>query len=137
MRMDILLPMRVLSRGARQAAWTFMVQLPVIVSNGIRRDHPLGYIDYIGWGIWAVGLLIESVAGEMLLKFCCRIAIALTTAAQTIKRKCSTAPWCGRTSGSNMGCGGTRDTRTTLVKYSAGQVSIYPRTWYLAGGGQL
>nr|XP_054767679.1 uncharacterized protein LOC129274953 [Lytechinus pictus] len=45
-----------------QALWIFVTLSPSIALNGVKRDEPLGVRDYIGWGTWAVGFLMEVIA---------------------------------------------------------------------------
>lgn len=45
-----------------QGLWVFITLIPTIALNNTRRNPPLGLRDYIGWGIWAAGFLIEVVA---------------------------------------------------------------------------
>ncbi|XP_041478362.1 uncharacterized protein C594.04c-like [Lytechinus variegatus] len=45
-----------------QALWIFATLSPSIALNGVKRDKPLGARDYIGWGTWAVGFLMEVIA---------------------------------------------------------------------------
>lgn len=42
--------------------WVYMTLLPTLILNAERSDRPLGKRDYLGWGIWALGFLIETVA---------------------------------------------------------------------------
>eukprot|EP00088_Acartia_fossae_P011112 TRINITY_DN15575_c0_g1_i1.p1 TRINITY_DN15575_c0_g1~~TRINITY_DN15575_c0_g1_i1.p1 ORF type:complete len:194 (-),score=25.80 TRINITY_DN15575_c0_g1_i1:177-758(-) len=45
-----------------QAIWVFVTLLPTLMLNSERRNPPIGTRDYIGWGIWAGGFLIEVIA---------------------------------------------------------------------------
>uniref|UniRef100_A0A8D0C0W8 Steroid 5-alpha reductase C-terminal domain-containing protein n=1 Tax=Salvator merianae TaxID=96440 RepID=A0A8D0C0W8_SALMN len=47
-----------------QGAWVFITLLPTLLLNLEKHRKPLGFLDYLGWGIWAVGFIIESVADQ-------------------------------------------------------------------------
>lgn len=46
-----------------------MTLLPTLVLNGERRDKPLGAQDYVGWGMWGLGFIIEAVADQQKWNF--------------------------------------------------------------------
>lgn len=55
---------------AIQVVWVWVVSLPVTFTNGSRDPgNPLGPVDYVGWSLWAVGLLIESIADQQRFLF--------------------------------------------------------------------
>jgi len=45
-----------------QGLWVFVTLLPTLILNAERRDPPLGRQDYIGWSMWVIGFLMETVA---------------------------------------------------------------------------
>jgi len=45
-----------------QAAWCYVTLLPTLMLNEQARDPPLGPQDYIGWSLFGVGFLFETVA---------------------------------------------------------------------------
>jgi len=42
--------------------WVFLTILPTLILNNKKEDKPLTKRDYIGWGLWAVGFILETVA---------------------------------------------------------------------------
>ncbi|KAL2612715.1 hypothetical protein R1flu_024407 [Riccia fluitans] len=52
-----------------QAVWVWTVSLPVTVLNGSGKNPEFGPRDYVGWGMWAVGMIIEAVADQSKLNF--------------------------------------------------------------------
>ena len=42
--------------------WVFVTLLPTLMLNASPRDSPLGRRDYLGWGLWLAGMLIEATA---------------------------------------------------------------------------
>ena len=36
--------------------------LPTLMLNSSERDRPLGNLDVIGWGLWAIGMGFEVIA---------------------------------------------------------------------------
>ena len=42
--------------------WIFTTLLPLMVLNNKKEDKPLGTRDYVGWGLWALGFLFETIA---------------------------------------------------------------------------
>ncbi|KAL3680351.1 hypothetical protein R1sor_023307 [Riccia sorocarpa] len=52
-----------------QGVWVWTVTLPVTVLNGSRKNPDFGLRDYIGWIMWAVGMVIEAVADQSKLNF--------------------------------------------------------------------
>jgi len=42
--------------------WVFVTLLPTLILNAKQEDKPIGYRDYVGWGLWLAGILIESIA---------------------------------------------------------------------------
>lgn len=45
-----------------QASWVWIVSLPVIYLNAAAVDVPLGTMDFAGFGVWFVGVVVEAVA---------------------------------------------------------------------------
>jgi len=45
-----------------QGLWVFITLIPMITLNSTRRNPPIGTRDYLGWGIWVSGFVIEVVA---------------------------------------------------------------------------
>ena len=45
-----------------QGVWVWVTLLPSLILNTERRDPALGARDYLGWGLWVAGFLIEVVA---------------------------------------------------------------------------
>lgn len=52
-----------------QAVWVWTVSLPVVVSNAVSKDVDLHALDFVGYGIFALGLLIEAVADQTKFSF--------------------------------------------------------------------
>ena len=44
------------------ALWVFLTLLPSLILNSKTEDRQLCTRDYVGWGIWLIGIMIESVA---------------------------------------------------------------------------
>ncbi|XP_023349817.1 uncharacterized protein LOC111718450 [Eurytemora carolleeae] len=45
-----------------QGIWVFITLLPTLLLNSERRNPPIGTRDYIGWGLWTLGFILEVVA---------------------------------------------------------------------------
>jgi len=45
-----------------QGIWVFVTMLPTLMLNSSERDRPLGNLDVIGWGLWAIGMGFEVIA---------------------------------------------------------------------------
>lgn len=45
-----------------QGMWVFITLLPTLMMNQETRVRPIGTQDYIGWGLWGLGFVIEVVA---------------------------------------------------------------------------
>lgn len=45
-----------------QGAWVIITLLPSLLAVRAARQPPLGLRDYIGWGLWAVGFVMEVTA---------------------------------------------------------------------------
>lgn len=45
-----------------QALWVFVVSLPVMCLNSTRDNPSLGWLDYLGLSLWAVGFGLEVIA---------------------------------------------------------------------------
>lgn len=52
-----------------QAVWCWTVSLPVTIVNATSRNPALGAADYVGWAMWAAGLLVEAAADQQKLAF--------------------------------------------------------------------
>ena len=55
-------PLRFLVFWLIQGLWVFVTLLPTLMLNESKRDRPLGAQDYIGWAIWAAGMVFEVTA---------------------------------------------------------------------------
>ena len=42
--------------------WVWLTLLPTLIMNSKRDDKELCARDYIGWGVWLAGMLVESIA---------------------------------------------------------------------------
>ena len=42
--------------------WVWLTLLPTLIVNSKREEPKIGYRDFIGWGVWLLGMLIEIVA---------------------------------------------------------------------------
>lgn len=51
-----------------QGLWVWIVSLPVLLANTSTVNPPLGALDYIGWALYAIGLVTETVADLQKLK---------------------------------------------------------------------
>lgn len=49
------------------AAWIFTTLSPTLVQS--KRQVPIGLRDYIGWGLFVTGFLIETIADLQKLRF--------------------------------------------------------------------
>ena len=45
-----------------QMIWVFTVSLPVTLNNAAKNDLPLNWLDFVGWTLWVIGFLFESIA---------------------------------------------------------------------------
>ncbi|XP_071947077.1 uncharacterized protein [Antedon mediterranea] len=45
-----------------QALWILATLLPTLILNLEKKDKVIGIRDYIGWGLWGAGFLIETLA---------------------------------------------------------------------------
>ena len=45
-----------------QGLWVFITLLPTLMLNESKNRRPVGLQDYVGWSMWAVGILFEAVA---------------------------------------------------------------------------
>ncbi|XP_071803539.1 uncharacterized protein [Asterias amurensis] len=45
-----------------QAIWVWITLLPTQILNAERNDKPIGMRDYIGWGLFVVGFILEVTA---------------------------------------------------------------------------
>ena len=44
------------------AIWVWITLLPTQILNAERKDKPIGMRDYIGWGLFVVGFILEATA---------------------------------------------------------------------------
>ena len=42
--------------------WVWLTLLPTLIVNSKRDDKELCTRDYVGWGVWLAGMLVECVA---------------------------------------------------------------------------
>ena len=42
--------------------WVWLTLLPTLIVNSKREDNELCTRDYIGWGVWLAGMLVECIA---------------------------------------------------------------------------
>eukprot|EP00794_Sanderia_malayensis_P010805 gene10806-11959_t len=47
-----------------QAAWIWITLSPTMILNLKRRNRPLQLRDYVGWSLWMVGFLFETIADQ-------------------------------------------------------------------------
>jgi steroid 5-alpha reductase family enzyme len=54
-----------------QAFWVFICSLPVIFVNSLQTNvkKPIGALDGVGWGVFAIGLIVEATADFQKLFF--------------------------------------------------------------------
>eukprot|EP00112_Aurelia_sp_Birch-Aquarium-sp1_P026397 Seg934.7 transcript_id=Seg934.7/GoldUCD/mRNA.D3Y31 product="putative protein" protein_id=Seg934.7/GoldUCD/D3Y31 len=52
-----------------QAVWIWITLAPTAILNTKRQDAPIGLRDYIGWGLWIVGFLLEAIADKQKSEF--------------------------------------------------------------------
>jgi len=52
-----------------QVAWVFLLQLPILITNSEYFQPQLGALDFLGWGMWAVGFVVESAADAQKFSF--------------------------------------------------------------------
>lgn len=45
-----------------QGVWVLLTLLPTLLVNSKKEDQPLTKKDYIGWGLWVAGFILETVA---------------------------------------------------------------------------
>ncbi|XP_071957290.1 uncharacterized protein [Antedon mediterranea] len=45
-----------------QAVWIFATLVPTLMLNAETKDKSLGVRDYIGWSIWLIGFLMETIS---------------------------------------------------------------------------
>ena len=42
--------------------WVWLTLLPTLIVNSKKSDTELCMRDYIGWGVWLAGMLVECIA---------------------------------------------------------------------------
>ncbi|XP_020640135.3 uncharacterized protein LOC110074375 isoform X1 [Pogona vitticeps] len=47
-----------------QGIWVFVTLLPTLILNLEKHEKPLGFWDYLGWSMWALGFITEAVADQ-------------------------------------------------------------------------
>ncbi|XP_076461945.1 uncharacterized protein LOC143294365 [Babylonia areolata] len=52
-----------------QGVWVLSTLLPTLLLNSKKEDSPLSARDYLGWGMWGVGFLFETVADYQKSRF--------------------------------------------------------------------
>ncbi|XP_060066312.1 uncharacterized protein LOC132546606 [Ylistrum balloti] len=52
-----------------QGVWVFATLLPTLILNSKKEDKPLTRRDYIGYGLWAAGFLLETIADHQKSQF--------------------------------------------------------------------
>ncbi|KAL8600571.1 hypothetical protein ACOMHN_062443 [Nucella lapillus] len=52
-----------------QGVWVFSTLLPTLLLNGKTDDVPLSLRDYVGWSLWGLGFLFETVADHQKSRF--------------------------------------------------------------------
>lgn len=55
-------PMKFFYAWTLQGVWVFVTILPSLLAVSSPRQRPLSTRDYVGWGVWLIGYLIEVVA---------------------------------------------------------------------------
>ncbi|ORX96215.1 DUF1295-domain-containing protein [Basidiobolus meristosporus CBS 931.73] len=57
-------PIRFAITWTMQAVWVFLTALPVYMINGVPYEYQpsISWLDYLGLGIWGVGMLTETIA---------------------------------------------------------------------------
>ncbi|KAA0185819.1 hypothetical protein HAZT_HAZT008884, partial [Hyalella azteca] len=62
-------PVRFFFAWTIQGAWVLVTLLPSLLCLTNNRQPALGLRDYLGWGVWGVGLLVEVVADHQKAAF--------------------------------------------------------------------
>lgn len=52
-----------------QGVWVWMTLWPTLILNTASKDEKLNWKDYVGWSLWLVGFLIESIADHQKSQF--------------------------------------------------------------------
>ncbi|XP_076465227.1 uncharacterized protein LOC143297000 [Babylonia areolata] len=52
-----------------QGLWVLCTLLPTLLLNQKKRDRPLRKQDYVGWGLWGLGFVLEVVADYQKSRF--------------------------------------------------------------------
>ena len=58
-----------LSSLSQKAFWVWTVSLPVTIVNSSSRDPSVSAADVIGWIMWTVGVITETIADQQKLNF--------------------------------------------------------------------
>ena len=45
-----------------QGVWVFVTLLPTLMLNNSTREKPIGTRDYVGWSLYAIGMIFEVIA---------------------------------------------------------------------------
>ncbi|CAN8072902.1 unnamed protein product [Agarophyton chilense] len=45
-----------------QGLWILIITMPAVLANASSKNPPLGVSDYVGWALYAIGFLTESIA---------------------------------------------------------------------------
>ncbi|XP_014779339.1 uncharacterized protein LOC106875624 [Octopus bimaculoides] len=62
-------PLKFLIYWTVQGVWILFTLMPTLILNYKTVDKPIGYQDYAGWTLWAIGFLFESIADYQKSKF--------------------------------------------------------------------
>ena len=52
-----------------QGVWVWMTLLPTMMLNTTAKDEKLTWKDYLGWSLWLIGFILESVADHQKSQF--------------------------------------------------------------------
>jgi len=55
-------PARFFSFWTIQGVWVFVTLLPTLMLNNSSREKPIGTRDYVGWSLYAIGMIFEVIA---------------------------------------------------------------------------
>lgn len=59
--------------------WVAITLMPTLLLNRSRINPPIGLRDYIGWGLWASGFLLEAIADEQKRRYVSLLTSCLIT----------------------------------------------------------
>lgn len=52
-----------------EGVWVLLTLLPTLLSNNKEEDRPLATRDYLGYGMWTVGFVLETLADYQKSRF--------------------------------------------------------------------